>query len=71
MIRYIQRKRIDLNKFGTLILESEKTNQFTNKGPAKKQLEKKHTILAQTELSTVVIPVILDQDLGEIAISNH
>jgi len=41
MIRYIQRKRIDLNKFGTLILESEKTNQFTNKGPAKKQLEKK------------------------------
>jgi dTDP-4-amino-4,6-dideoxygalactose transaminase len=40
MIKYIQNKRIDYGKLEELLAPSEKTNQFSNRGPAKAALEK-------------------------------
>lgn len=41
MINYVQNKRIDSDLFSKFLFDSQKTNQFTNNGPAKFILEKK------------------------------
>ena len=41
MIRYIQEKKIDYSLFKEILSDSSATNQFTNNGPAKLELEKK------------------------------
>ena len=39
MIKYIQEKKIDYDAFKDILSNTEKTNQFTNLGPAKRSLE--------------------------------
>lgn len=41
MINYVKDKFIDLDKFSEFLKESHQTNQFTNRGPAKRLLERK------------------------------
>lgn len=41
MIKYIQNKKIDYSLFSKILEKSQKTNQYTNRGPAKFALEKK------------------------------
>lgn len=41
MIKYVQEKKINYDLMSSLLYKSQKTNQFTNKGPAKKALERK------------------------------
>ena len=41
MIKYVQEKKINYDLMNSLLEETQKTNQFTNKGPAKKALEYK------------------------------
>ena len=41
MIKYIQNKKIDYSLFSKILEKSQKTNQYTNRGPVKFALEKK------------------------------
>lgn len=40
MISFVQKKALDYERFSNLLIESEKTNAFTNSGPCKRRLEK-------------------------------
>ena len=55
MIKYTQNKNIDFVEFQKLLTLSEKTNQYTNRGPCKYSLEKKlHSLLGLTKDKTVI-----------------
>ena len=55
MIRYIQEKKIDYSLFKEILSDSSATNQFTNNGPAKLELEKKIKHVLGTSRLTIII----------------
>jgi len=57
MIKYIQNKKIDYSLFSKILEKSQKTNQYTNRGPAKFALEKKLEDILEIQKDKCVICV--------------
>ncbi len=57
MIKYIQNKKIDYSLFSKFLEKSQKTNQYTNRGPAKFALEKKLESVLEIQEDKCVICV--------------
>lgn len=57
MIKYIQNKKIDYSLFSKILEKSHSTNQFTNRGPAKFELERKLQNILKIEKNKCVVCV--------------